>query len=262
MELGHDRLGAGPPLVLLHPLGADRRVWDPVLEPLSKHREVIAVDLPGFGRSAPLGGSPTPRALAEALTEFLEKIGVPRPHVAGNSLGGWVALEMGLAGGARSVTGVAPAGLWPQPLVPKPLIARRLARVALPLLGALSRTPAGRRFLLRGVVAKPANVPAAAAARLVRSYATAPGFEEVNRCMRASRFGGMEQIRVPVTLIWPEHDGLVRPPSRVPPQVHSLTLNGCGHLPMWDDPPALTRLLLESSEEREARGSQLRSSLT
>jgi pimeloyl-ACP methyl ester carboxylesterase len=262
MELGHDRLGAGPPLVLLHPLGADRRVWDPVLELLSAEREVIAVDLPGFGDSEPLEGSPTPRALADALAGFLRRIDVPRPHVAGNSLGGWVGFELALAGSARTVTGLAPAGLWPKPLMPKPRIARRLARYGLPLVELVSASAAGRRLLLAGAVAKPANVPAAAAAHLVRAYATAPGFDAVNAAMRAGRFQALERITVPVTLVWPEHDRLVRPPAWLPPRVRSRTLEGCGHIPMWDDPPAVARVLLESSEERDAPRSQLRSSLT
>ena len=65
--LAHDLRGAGPPLVLLHPLGGDRRVWDPVLEPLSAERTVVVVDLPGFGESPPLTETPTPAALARAL---------------------------------------------------------------------------------------------------------------------------------------------------------------------------------------------------
>ena len=52
MRIAHDRAGSGPPLVLLHPLGTDRHVWDPVLPRLTGQREVITVDLPGFGESA------------------------------------------------------------------------------------------------------------------------------------------------------------------------------------------------------------------
>lgn len=262
MELGYDRLGAGPILVLLHPLGADRHVWDPVLEPLSAHREVIAVDLPGFGESGPLSELPTPRALARALAEFLARIGVSRPHVAGNSLGGWVALELALAGGARSVTGLAPAGLWPQPLMPRARIARRLARAGLPLVDLLASSTAARRLMLAGAVAKPGNVPADAAAHLVRSYVTAPGFTAVNDAMRGGRFEELERITVPVALVWPEHDHLVRPPSWLPPRVRTQILEGCGHIPMWDDPAAVARVLLECSEDRDAPRSQLRSSLT
>jgi pimeloyl-ACP methyl ester carboxylesterase len=49
MTIAYDRTGDGPPLVLLHPLGADRRVWDPIVGPLAAAHEVIALDLPGFG---------------------------------------------------------------------------------------------------------------------------------------------------------------------------------------------------------------------
>ena len=120
MALGYDRLGHGSPLVLLHPLGADRRVWDPVLQRVAEHRAVVAVDLPGFCDSPPLRDTPTPRALAESVAAFLESIGVARPHVAGNSLGGWVALELALGGRVRSATAIAPAGLWAQPLISAP----------------------------------------------------------------------------------------------------------------------------------------------
>ena len=80
--------------MLLHPLGADHHVWDPVVGHLTDQREVIAVDLPGFGESPPLGNQvPTPRALAAAVAESLRALGIDRPHVPGNSLGGWVALS-------------------------------------------------------------------------------------------------------------------------------------------------------------------------
>src|SRR5215207_6736099 len=84
--LAHERRGTGEPLVLLHPLGADRRVWEPVL-PLLGERDVVAVDLPGFGASPPLDVTPTPQALAAAVGRFIAALGLERPHVAGNSLG-------------------------------------------------------------------------------------------------------------------------------------------------------------------------------
>src|SRR3954470_3794679 len=92
LRLGYDRLGSGPPLVLLHSLGTDRCVWHPVLEPLARERDVIAVDLPGFGESDPLpaGKPPAPAVLAAAVASFVAGLGVAQPpHVAGNSLGGW-----------------------------------------------------------------------------------------------------------------------------------------------------------------------------
>ncbi len=243
MALAHDRLGAGPPLVLIHPLGADRRVWEPVLERLAAEREVIALDLPGFGGSPALRGPAAPADLARSVATFLGELGLERADVAGNSLGGWVALELGLAASVRSVIAIAPAGLWAQSLRPKPGIARRLARAAVPMLGAVAATTAGRRVLLAGVVAAPQRVPAAAAEHLVRSYASAPGFDAVNAAMRAGRFAALAGIRVPVTLAWCDHDRLVAPPA-LPPRVHTRVLSGCGHIPMWDDPEQVADLLL------------------
>lgn len=247
MALAHDRLGQGPPLLLLHPLGADRRAWDPILDQVARHREVVTVDLPGFGGSPPLPRTPTPRALAETVTAFLESIGVARPHVAGNSLGGWVALELALAGHARSATAIAPAGLWARPLTPKPGIARNLTRALLPMLDRVAASGYGRRLLLARCVARPERVPADAAAHLVRSYITAPGFQAVNDAMRAGRFEGLERIHVPVTLAWPDHDGLIRPPAWLPPNVASRVLEGAGHIPMWDEPARVASLLLSAS---------------
>ncbi len=254
MDLAYDRRGDGPPLVLLHPLGGDRHVWDPVLGLLTPQRDVIALDLPGFGASPPLAGPerPTPAALAVAIAGFLDGLGVARPHAGGNSLGGWVALELGLRDLARSVTAVAPAGLWPQPLMPKRGIAHALAGATLGAMPALVRSAAGRRLVLAGIVAHPERVPPAAALALVRAYATAPGFGAVNDAMRAGRFTGLERVRVPVTLAWAERDRLVAPPAHVPAGVRTRGLSDCGHLPMWDDPEQVAEVLLTGSAPRGA----------
>lgn len=246
--VAHDRSGRGAPLVLLHPLGADRRVWDPLMEHLAHRREVIAIDLPGFGESPPLRNQvPTPRALAAAVAKDLISLGLDRPHVAGNSLGGWVALELGLSGAARSVTGIAPAGLWPEPLVPRAGIAHRLARATLPVTTSLARNSLGRSLLLSGTVARPRRVPSAQAVHLVRAYALSPDFIAVNNAMRAGRFEGLERIRCDVTLVWPDQDRLIRRPVWVPDRIRNVVLPGGGHIPMWDAPQELAQILFDAS---------------
>ena len=255
--LNHLRTGTGEPIVLLHPLGAELVVWEPVVARLATEREVIALDMPGFGRSAPLrdGTAPTPQALAAAVTAFLDALGLGRVHVAGNSLGGWVALELARAGRALSVAALSAAGFWRRPLGPRagPDL-RRAGRLLLPALTALVRTRRGRRALLRGSVGHPERVPPAAAARLVRSYVTAPSYEAANVAMRASVFSGAEQIDVPVTLAWGELDRLVTPPRRAPAGWATRMLRDCGHIPTWDDPHQVARLLLEASAT--ARGAR------
>lgn len=248
--LAHDRRGHGEPLVLLHPLGGDRGVWEPVLNRLAAERDVIAADLPGFGESPALPDdvTSTPAALARAVADLLDSLGIERAHASGISLGAWVALELGKRGRARSVTALCPAGFWPRPLGPRPEIARRGSRLLRPLLPALTRTLSGRTALLQGVLARPENVPPADALRLVRAYTDAPGFERANREMRGSVFSGFENIDVPVTLAWSEYDRLVgRPRKSQPDWVRQVALDGCGHVPTWDDPPLVARTILEGS---------------
>ena len=252
-RLHHIRAGTGEPIILLHPLGAELVVWEPVVDRLAAEREVIALDMPGFGRSAPLAGgaSPTPQALAAAVGRFLDGIGIVTAHVVGNSLGGWVALELAKAGRARSVAALCSAGFWSRPLGPRrDSGTRALGRALLPALAALARTRRGRRALLRGTVGHPERVPAAAAARLVRAYLTAPGFEAANAAMRGAVFSGAERIAVNVTLAWGELDHRVRPPRATPSGWRTELLRGCGHIPTWDSPDQVASLVLRASAER------------
>jgi pimeloyl-ACP methyl ester carboxylesterase len=242
-SLGFTRRGSGAPLVLIHALGADRRMWDPVVDRLAVERDVIAVDMPGFGDSPAI--SPTaPADLAAAVAAQLAALGVEQPAVAGNSLGGWVALELALAGVVRAVTAIAPAGLWSEPLAPKRATARTIARALSPLLPIMLRSDRTRRAALTANVAHPERVPYEDALRLVRTYARSPGFAPVNAAMRASRFAQLAEITVPVTLAWPDHDRIVGRPRRLPDNVSSVVLHDCGHMPTWDDPVQVAQLLL------------------
>ena len=101
-------------IVLLHGIGSHRQMWDPVVGRLAAEHEVVPLDLPGFGTAPPLpaGEEPTPQALARAVASELDARGLDLVHVAGNSLGGWVALELAKLGRTRSVCALSPAGFW------------------------------------------------------------------------------------------------------------------------------------------------------
>src|SRR4051794_37523494 len=119
MRLSHHRAGSGEPLVLIHGVGSQWQVWQPVIPALERERDVIALDLPGFGDSPslPIGVVPNAAALADAVAGFLDSLGIERPVIGGNSLGGWIALELAARGRARAVVGVSPAGFaegWEQ----------------------------------------------------------------------------------------------------------------------------------------------------
>jgi pimeloyl-ACP methyl ester carboxylesterase len=257
-DLNYERAGSGEPVVLLHGIGGELCVWDPVWAALTAERDVIAVDLPGFGRSAalPPDRAPTPRALAGVLDTFLVGLGVDRPHLVGNSLGGWIALELARAGRARSVTALSPAGLWGAPLLARGAPARGRAHVVVrrlrPVLPFLLRSRRVRRLALGHVVADPDRVPYRAALRIVRSYARASAYDATNTAMRQTFFAGAEDIAVPVTLAFGDRDRLVRPVRLPIPGARSLILPGCGHIPMWDDPDLVSRLILDGVPEPTA----------
>jgi pimeloyl-ACP methyl ester carboxylesterase len=236
--------------VLIHPLGGELVVWEPVLDRLAAERDAIALDMPGFGSSPPLPRPDelTADVLARAVAEFLDELGIERAHLAGNSLGGWVALELAKLGRGLSVTGLGTAGLWSRPLDPRRDIRRLVGRLLMPLVPSLARSERGRAVLLGRHVARPERVPPHAAARLARAYLTAPSYRAASTAMRAGMFSGFEQIPVPVTLAWGELDGVVSPPRReLPAGIRTVTLAGCGHVPTWDDPEQVSRVLLEAT---------------
>jgi pimeloyl-ACP methyl ester carboxylesterase len=250
MDLHYVRTGKGQPLLLLHPLGGSHIVWEPVLEGLALERDVIAPDMPGFGESPPVLGSrePTPQALAGVVAAFLDDLGIDRAHVAGNSLGGWVALELAKLGRALSVTALSPAGFSESPLGPRRGIqARTVARALRPLVPLLVRTVRGRRLVLGRAVGHPDRMPAEDAVRIVRDYVTSPKYQGASTAMRSGLFSGIEEISVPVTLAWADLDPLVTEPRTRIPGVRWVVLHGCGHIPTWDDPPQVARIILEGS---------------
>lgn len=254
ITLAHDRVGSGEPLVLVHPLGADRGVWEPVLDLLAPRHDAIPMDMPGFGGSPELADDEpaTAQGIAASIADTLDSLEIERAHVAGISLGGWVALEFAKTDRCLSVTTLCAAGFWKRPLGPRPEVARGSVRALVPLLRPLLQSARGRRLVLRGPIAHPERVPPGAAYRLVKAYATSPGFQRANAEMRKALFQGFEDIRAPVTMAWAEHDRSVSPPASVPPGVRTALLTDCGHVPTWDDPQQVAQAILAGT----ARASQ------
>jgi pimeloyl-ACP methyl ester carboxylesterase len=251
------------PLLLLHGLGGSGVVWEPVLPLLAAEREVTVLDMPGFGRAAPLpdGVEPSAANLAAAVRARCEELGLERPHVAGNSLGAWVGLEMGREGWAASVTCLSPAGLWRAPLGPRRRDPQLWARRLRPFVALALYLPPAREAMLRTFAAHPERIPFEQGRALVLGWIDASGYSGASRAMRTHLFdpGGYPED-VPVTIAWGELDRLVGPPKpeRRPAGARFLTLPGVGHTPTWDDPELIARTLVEGSslEEFSRRGSQ------
>ncbi len=245
------RKGSGEALLLLHGLGASTAVWDPVIDHLAREREVVTIDLPGFGAAPPLPPEvePTAAHLAAAVRDACGELGVERPHVAGNSLGGWVGLEMGRAGWAASVTALSPAGLWRAPLGDRRLDSRLWARRLRPFVSLALRTRRAREAMLATFAARPERIPAEVGRELVLGWIDSNGYDGANRAMRTHVFDPAGYPDLPVTLAWGELDRLVAPPrpERRPAGARYLVLPGVGHTPMWDDPGLIAETLLQGS---------------
>lgn len=257
--LAYTRSGAGAPLVLLHGIGLDRRAWDPVVPALARHFDVIAVDLPGFGDSAP--GPADPAGLAEALAGLLTELGVTSPHLAGNSLGGWVALELaGLElagmGPVASVTLLSPAGLWkrhtPGYCRVSLTASRWLARHAAGALSRLVSTRLGRVLVLGQTHGHPARLTPGYARTAIRAMGTCPGFEATLAATARRRFLAASPIGAPVTVAFGSRDILLLPRQsrhldQLPAGTKAETLPGCGHVPMADDPGAVAEFITRTA---------------
>jgi pimeloyl-ACP methyl ester carboxylesterase len=252
--LNHVRRGQGEPLLLLHSIGGSLVQWSPVMERLAAEREVIAIDMPGFGESPELPDGVAPRAanLATAVLDFYDALGIEgKPAVAGISLGGWVAVECARQDGASAVVALCPAGFWKRsPGEADRLLARRRrrGRLARPLFRPMMATKRGRRRALGRFIRHPERLRAGEAEAIARAYVTAPAYEEASALMRAGRVEELKSIKVPITLVWAEHDSLVRnkplPGKLLPKRVEQVVLPGCGHVPTWDDPDLVARVVL------------------
>jgi pimeloyl-ACP methyl ester carboxylesterase len=252
--LNHVRQGHGDPLILLHSLGGSLVQWLPVLDRLAAEREVIAVDMPGFGESPSLPEGVSPRAanLATAVLDFYDALGIEgKPAVVGISLGGWVAIECARQGGATAAVALCPAGFWkrsPEPSNRRVARTRRRGRALRPFFRPVMHTSRGRRETLGRFIYRPERLSPGEAQAIANAYVTAPAYDEASALMRAGRVQDLKGIKVPVTLAWAEHDTLVRnkplPAKLLPKKVEQVELPGCGHVPTWDDPELVTRVIL------------------
>ncbi|MEU6218577.1 alpha/beta fold hydrolase [Streptomyces sp. NPDC047022] len=256
--VSYARKGSGAPLLLLHGIGHHRQAWDPVVDILATERDVIAVDLPGFGASPalPAGLAYDLATVVPVLDAFCAALGIDRPHVAGNSLGGLLALELGREKLVRSVTALSPAGFWTDAerryAFALLLGMRRAARtLPPPFVERLSRTAAGRAVLVSAIYARPGRRSPEAAAAETFALARATGFADTLRAGTNVQFTD-DVPGLPVTVAWGTRDRLlvrrqgVRA-KQIIPRARLVRLPGCGHVPMNDDPALVARVILDGS---------------
>ena len=248
MVLAHERVGSGEPLVLIHGIGHRRQAWYPVLDRLAESYDVVAVDLPGHGESVDLldPSLPVKDAMSAVLAATFDDLGLDRPHVVGNSLGGLIALEAAQEGLARTVTALSPAGFWGGPrdfLYVRALFAGVLAaaRVVQPVAGPLLGTRVGRALLFGWLHSHPGAIDP----DLARGdFANLLGARSTMGRMLAAAYPfavSEDAVDVPTTIAWSERDRVLLPyqarrAQELLPSARHVTLHGVGHVPMPDDP--------------------------
>jgi pimeloyl-ACP methyl ester carboxylesterase len=248
------RVGTGEPLVLLHGMGESHVGWRPVIDMLAAEYDVIAIDLPGFGHSAPLPFSTAPTAanLAKAVEAELDKLGVDSYHVAGYSLGARIALHLGGSRRARSVIAIGPDGLG-TPLERVQgyfgLAAGRGVAMALaPVAAQLSMTPVGRMVFFAGNRSFPWQLPAADARQLLTEYAASPGYDAVNWVSMFDVPTDLPRVTQPVLFLQGTADPLTGQVLRYLPLIPHAQLRlmpGLNHVPISDNPSALAGMMRE-----------------
>ncbi len=246
------RAGAGEPLVLIHGFTATWRCWLPVLGLLAPRFEVIAPTLHGHD------GGPTPpvaaRTLAHAADHFellLDELGVGSAHLAGNSMGGALALELAKRGRARSVVAISPGGGWEEGdsreverIIRLFKRTQRSARATVKHHERLLARPGFRKVGMRDIMARGHLVPAEEAVLMTRSSIRCAVVEDVFKTMRngSGRVVDLDQVKAPTLVVWGEKDRLLPMDRhadrfrREIPGVRFEVMRGLGHTPMWDDP--------------------------
>lgn len=253
------RGGSGEPLVLLHGFTNDWQSWRPVLPALSEEFSVFAPTLPGhFGAERwPAATSLSIAAMTDELERRLDEEGIERAHLVGNSLGGWLSLELAARGRALSVTGLCPAGGWEHGSREERatyLFFWRNSRIALPLskryFRALAARPRLRNLAMRDAVAYPARMDAALALSTMEAAAGCGIAAQLLALSKQGQlFGELEAIECPVTIATSAGDRIFRSPEyfcrfrRLLPDAEWVDLGGLGHLPMSDDPERVVEVI-------------------
>jgi len=245
--LHHEISGTGEPLVLIHGMGSASTAWKPIRNELNQDFTVITVDLPGHGKTPYVKGQPMdPHSLATYVLEQLSSLGIDRFHLAGNSLGGWVSLEMSSAAPdrVRSLIGIAPAGLWLNPYnarYPGTAVARFLARYTAKLAPTALHFEAARKLGFFDVSPRWKEFSYELCLDATMAMSTAEGYYPAWDGMLMKRFDSFIPEDVPVTIIFGDTDRTLpattcQERSVAPSHAKWIIFPNTGHAPMWDSP--------------------------
>jgi pimeloyl-ACP methyl ester carboxylesterase len=259
-------LGSGEPIVLLHPFLISQVVWQTVAEQLADtgRYEVFAPTMAGHN-GGPYSGTwfLSSKVLADHIERQLDDLGWNTAHIVGNSLGGWVAFELETRGRARTVTGIAPAGGWTRWSPGKyQVIAKFVGGMPMWLLARLFgprslRLPFSRRLATLPISGTPEGVSEKELIAVVDDVAHCPAyFQLLVKALLQPGLAELAQTAVPTQLVLCEKDRVFPPPryskyfkSHLPEDTKITTLDGLGHIPMFEAPGRITEVITDFIDE-------------
>ena len=259
MTLNHVRRGSGSPLLLIHGLGAGWRSWTPILDGLAARREVIAVDLPGFGETPPLTGEVSIATLTDSVAEFIHEQGLGKVSTVGQSMGGRMVLELARRGVGGDTVALDPGGFWTDRELAvfsatlRPSI--KLVGALRPVLPTVLGNPVTRTALLAQFSARPWALSARPCCRTYAGWQRRrPPGPAMDALTKGPKQAGAPAGTLPgrATIGWGRRDlvTLPRQASRAVaafPDAELHWFERCGHFPQWDAPDEAVRLILDST---------------
>lgn len=261
--INYVRSGSGEPVVLIHGIAHWGRAWEPVPSILSETHDVITLDLPGNGASPPPNAPQnySMPSIVDQLRDFFDDLGLDKPHVAGSSLGGYLALMLAEQGSVSSCTTFSPAGFYTRPetmwaggwlMMMK--AGSVLPKFALRKLAAHDRS---RAHMMSLIYAHPQRMDADRCVGEIINTRTSPSFWHHYFTMAsADRLRGNPDV--PTTIAWGRQDKLLLPAQavrarRYMPHARHVWIDDAGHCPMLDQPHQVAALIRETSASSTSR---------
>jgi pimeloyl-ACP methyl ester carboxylesterase len=253
------RGGSGEPLVCVHGFTDTWRSWELVLPALEGSHDVLAVTLAGHAGGPPMEGEARGEALADALERALDEAGFATAHVVGNSLGGFLALQLAARGRARSLVALAPAGGWAEgdesfkDTLEHFRQTQELVRAAVAHVDEIVASDRGRRAATQFIAESYEHIPAELIAHQMLGVAACEAVQPLIEQALQERWSvDAERIVCPVRVVWGTKDRLLPWPSAAARFREELLANadwveleGVGHCPQLDVPAQTAQLILD-----------------
>ncbi len=234
------------------------RTWELALPALERRHDALALTLPGHAGGPPLNGNVTIEMFVDAVERAMDVAGFELAHVAGNSLGGYVALELAARGRAATVVAFAPAGGWAkgdhsyEDLLHAQRVLREQMKATAPHAEAFVATPERRRRATQLITTNFEHIPADLLAHLLLGIASCTAADPlIENALREGWTLDAENVTCPVRIVWGTADRLLPWPQAAAryrkdwlPQADWVLLEGIGHCPQLDVPLEAAQLIL------------------